>query len=452
MNQPFLNSTRCVISTLTPVHMGSGDDYYPTNYVIDGGWLHHFSEEGLLQAATADERRQLAQLAVFKGKAEEGIKRLQAFIYEKRDRFLAHATHRVPLSDQLDHFYRSRTGKITQREGNGNGRNNQLEIQRCSVNPYDQQPILPGSGIKGATRTALLDGANDGRAPNDFERDPNRKPPRWASDRLQQRLLDYEKIPDDPLRLLKIGDAAYRLPDGLLGLEIRVAVNRKKKRSKSRSQAEDKGLSTLLESLPAHRSRALGCEITFLDSARRAIPGMDNLRELADCCNAFYRPQLERELALLRDLNHADAAWIGAVERLSSGEWCQAFDRKRAFLLRLGRHGGAESNTLNGVRWIWIPQIKKSQDHTNTYWLAADHKDQQHGLLPFGWVLVELGDAGLVETHRFLQERCAADYDRLAEEQRREAEAAARRRELAEQAEVKVRAEREAAAAEQAER
>ena len=71
------------------------------------------------------------------------------------------------------------------------------------------------------------------------------------------------------------------------------------------------------------------------------------------------------------------------------------------FLLRVGRHSGAESVTLNGdrVRNIKIlegkdPVTKKQKfsfdDKTKTLWLAAQSKDQRTDLLPFGWVLVEV--------------------------------------------------------------
>ncbi len=95
MNNAFLNTTRCTISTLSPVHIGCGEDYYPTNYVIDGGLLHHFSEEGLLAALTLPEKKRLAKIAEEQG--DNGIKKLQEFIHGKKDKLQLHATHSVPV-------------------------------------------------------------------------------------------------------------------------------------------------------------------------------------------------------------------------------------------------------------------------------------------------------------------------------------------------------------------
>lgn len=41
MNE-FMKRYELVISTLSPVHIGCGEDYEPTNYVMDGGCLYLF--------------------------------------------------------------------------------------------------------------------------------------------------------------------------------------------------------------------------------------------------------------------------------------------------------------------------------------------------------------------------------------------------------------------------
>ena len=405
MSNAFLNSTRCTISTLSPVHIGCGEDYYPTNYVIDSGFLHHFSEEGLLSALTLPEISGLAKIAEEQG--DNGIKKLQAFIHSKRDKLQLQATHSVPLSEALEKFYQSRIGQTSQREGNGRNINNQLNIARHSFNPYNQIPYLAGSSIKGVIRTALLNALNDGdRLP--FRVDVNREVPRGEGDKLQKRLLAYNTITDDPLRLLKISDASYSHPDNLNAAEIRFAVNRKNKVSKF----EAKGPSQFLECLPAHRSRSLTFDMTFL--ANKNLNYRWTLREICNACNEFFVPQLQRELDMLQQLNYANKKWAQGLEKLLVNELGDAFRNQQAFLLRVGRHGGAESNTLDGVRHIKINQGKgnpaKYLPKPTTIWLAANHKDQQHDLLPFGWVLVEVGDFVLDKTHAFLKAQAAPDY------------------------------------------
>jgi CRISPR-associated protein Csm5 len=127
--------------------------------------------------------------------------------------------------------------------------------------------------------------------------------------------------------------------------------------------------------------------------------------------------------------------------------------RGDVFLLRVGRHSGAESVTLNGVRDIKImegkgPDGRNKSSNSNaakTLWLAAVTKDQSTKLLPFGWVLVELQSIaapimdwpelkGACEPHlanaRALAAKLAANQSKI-EQARRDAEK--KRREEAEQ-------------------
>lgn len=419
----FLNTLNCTISTLSPVHIGCGEDYYPTNYVIDDGLLHHFSEEGLLSALTSAEKIGLSKLS--EEQNEDGIKKLQAFIFDKKDKLQNYATHSVPLSQELEKFYLSRIGKVSQHEGGGKKVNHQLNIARHVFNPYNQTPYFAGSSIKGAIRTALLNALNEGtslqtkldelKIKDKFGKavvvSDKYDVPKNAGNELQKNLLGYQAISDnpakgikgDPLRLLKISDATYSHADNLHSAEIRFAVNRKNKPSKF----EAKGLNQLLECLPAHRSRALTFDLTFLENRF-------SVRDICLACNEFFVPQLEKELEMLQTLNLCNKAWAQGLEKLLANEFADAFREHKAFLLRVGQHGGAESNTLDGVHHIKIkisdkPTKFEYKDKPTTIWLAANYKDEKD-LLPFGWVLVEIGDFKFEKTHDFLKANAANDY------------------------------------------
>jgi len=43
----FTEIVPLVLTPLTPIHIGCGEDFEPTNYVIDGGILHHFEPTSL---------------------------------------------------------------------------------------------------------------------------------------------------------------------------------------------------------------------------------------------------------------------------------------------------------------------------------------------------------------------------------------------------------------------
>lgn len=470
--KPFLQTQTCHISTLTPVHIGCGEDYYPTNYVIDGGYLHYFGELQLVEALSPAELQALAGMAENLS-GQESLRQIQAFIHQKRQSLSPLAQHSIPVADGVARLYEDRIGRTAQREQDGRKISNQLAIQRNSFNPYGQTPYIPGSSFKGAVRTALLETLlkkdtdlfeqakqDINSALNQYDREKRDEWKRAVKtlDRklgqmggaIQQEILDYDfrRLQDDPLRLLKVSDASYRHPDGLNGLEIRYAVNRKRKRSDQPTKA-DQGPPILLECLAAHRSRAFAMPLTIQEGTVRGKLPFRDFGELAARMTCYTFPQFKAELRRLEELGYADRDWLAAIQQLLQGELGQALQNRQAFLLRLGRYGGAEGKTLNGVRRIKIMQgpgkPPKYEPESTTLWLAADDRAQQGGMLPFGWVLVEFDGAALPETHAFLRRNARAAYDRLEGEQRQRAEAARRRVERMEAAQAAQRmAEQEA--------
>ena len=102
---------------------------------------------------------------------------------------------------------------------------------------------------------------------------------------------------------------------------------------------------------------------TFQGEIRLAKSAKFTWAELCDACNAFYLPQLEAELdhAVLGAL--LDPQWKGLITGLLTDEMAALAAARQGFLLRVGRHSGAESVTLDGVRDIKIlgPRVDGKQ-------------------------------------------------------------------------------------------
>ncbi|MBB1125595.1 RAMP superfamily CRISPR-associated protein [Thiospirillum jenense] len=275
------------------------------------------------------------------------------------------------------------------------------------------RPILPGSSLKGAIRTALLDQVNGDAS---LQQVPDRRTGgmrRENNQELQQRLFDYRagQFHLDPMRLVQLGDAADVRSADTLGTEIRYAVNRKrqpvlKDGRELASMAEN--LRQVIECIPPLRPRAFGGLLTLQELGKLTgakLPDPDlrwRLTDIAAACNAFYRPQLDDELAQLASRGYLDTRWAQTVQQILTTHGA-ALAANRAFLLRLGFHSGAESVTLNGVRDIKIMQGKDPKTGktrfeylpvTKTIWLAAHDIQERRELLPFGWVLVETAAVG----------------------------------------------------------
>lgn len=385
------------ITPLSPVHLGTGQDYEPTGYVIEEGTLHAFDALTALAALPANERARLGQMLA--GQPTPGtLRQVQRFFYDNRQALIAVAGHQVQVNPSVEAFYRERVGQVAQHEQGGQQVQNRLEIERTAYNPPTGQAILPGSGLKGAIRTALLNAVNQGDPlPPDLARD------RQKNQRLQERLFGYRmgKLENDPLRLVSLGDAHLSDPQAF-ATQVRFAVNRKKDavfkgNAEVDSQAERQGLYQLLECLPPLIPRVFAGSLIIRDTGGIESPKWPSLRfgfpEIALACNRHYRPLLETERKLLKSRGFLDNDWAQALDQLLAGPIARAMEQNHAFLLRVGRHSGAEAVTLAGVRDIKIMRGPKEQpdwlDHAKTVWLASDERLAKRQLVPFGWLLVE---------------------------------------------------------------
>jgi CRISPR-associated protein Csm5 len=250
---------------------------------------------------------------------------------------------------------------------------NQFTIHRTAYLPHDHRPYIPGSAVKGALRTAYLNTLAQIRKMDT----PKDQKGRWDPRALEHRLLNYQKIPEDPFRLLKVSDF---LPVGEIRTRIIYAVNEKKKVSTFAARgpyqileviepgAEFLGTIALEDFPPALRRLAKIQHFFTWDELRRAA--LD-----------FYRKEKEQEDSHLFELGFSTPA-----QPPGNGQTP----------LRLGRHSGAECVTIAGHRHIKILQARgeppKIQDHATTLWLAADfhQRDKRHQakLRPFGWALL----------------------------------------------------------------
>lgn len=439
-------------STLAPIHIGCDEIYEPSNFVIHDGLLHALDPADLANELTDNERRQLAGLA----ESRDPVGPLQRFFRERAERFSALARHQVAVAPAVADAYQQSAGRPTQRSNDGHATYNVFPMARTAYRPLDNAPYLPGSSLKGSIRTAWLNARNRGEP---LSRDVlaermNR------SRRMQERLLGYQagKFENDPFRHLAVADAHPE--DGITPPPTRIlyAISKKKRPSERIPQELRVYLETLPEALPA----------SFLGQIRLDPRGPFNWNSLCEACNGFYLPQLNAELN--HDIlgNLLDPDWKRLIANLIGGELGELVRNRQGFVLRVGRHSGAESVTLDGVRNIKIlgPRVEgrptsEYRPQTTEKRFATLAKSGGKDLLPFGWLWVESCD----DRHRHLSDSLRSKLaersqpfrddhgDRLIrlEQQACQREAAAAERERQRQAaQAAARAEAEAQAAQAA--
>lgn len=403
---------RLLITPLSPIHIGSGESYEPTNYVIEDDILHEFDTGAAMDALTSADRKKLLEIANGKPGADM-VQAVQRFFHERREVVMAHAVQLVPVLPSVASLYAKRVGQTANKEADGLKVINRLEIDRTGFNRVTRTPILFGSSIKGAMRTALLDSINNGRPARETK----------GLHEFQGRLFQYFDenarprlaMEQDPMRLVQLSDAQVAGDSGMPVTQVRLAVNRKKVLVKDqhgnvrKSQAETRDLCQIFECISEWSYRSFVGQLNLQHVAnipdndgngKRRLPGAAlrfSAAQIAKACNDFYWPVLERECKLMRERAYLEQGWDKSVQQLRSTAM-DRMGRGEVFLLRVGRHSGAESVTLNGVRSIRIIEGRgadgksrsSNSDSPKTLWFAAGEKEQSTNMLPFGWVVVEI--------------------------------------------------------------
>jgi CRISPR-associated protein Csm5 len=140
----FLDVTPLAVTPLTPIHVGCGDEFEPTNYVIDNGQLYHFEPSRL---SLGKEDRRLLMLSTSK-RGDDAIREVQRFFYAKRQQCRQAGRLEVPVAAGVAERYEDRVGQVAQRESGGRVIINLLAIERTAHHPHTGRPYLPGSSLK----------------------------------------------------------------------------------------------------------------------------------------------------------------------------------------------------------------------------------------------------------------------------------------------------------------
>lgn len=391
----FLKTYRLVLTPLSPIHIGCGEDFEPTNYVIDDGVLYGFDPS---RAVLNDVQK--SKLMEVAGKTS--LLAIQRFFRDNAKDFKAQADVLMPVSKGVADAYERNVGRAANVEASGNQVFNRLFIERSMYTGQQSQPYIPGSSFKGAIRTAILDELNQGQRtrPEEMDRRGAAK-----GDVVERRLLKGD-FQTSPLRLLKIADL---MPTQDPMRRVMFAVNRKKKQIiKDGQELQPKGIAARKECILHGQYRAFSADAVLpsLDPHRdsKTTPALElrpvDLKQIAKLSNTYNLIRLRRELSLLDGRGLVNPDWKNSVNELLAGAFGNKLEGGDAFLIRLGRYGGAESKTLSGegVAQIKIMGAKGQQptfeSTTKTVWLAAENETDQKHLFPFGWAIVEIDPQG----------------------------------------------------------
>lgn len=349
-----------VIEILSPVHIGCDEVYEPTGFVVDeaNSRMTAFNPISFVGSLEPSEKQRFSAIC-----AKGSIGSILEIYQFMRGRQAEGRQIRVcpGFVDTYERTLRLQPGN----EKRIKQELNSFLIPRTSFCPSDERCYIPGSAVKGAVRTAYL---NLMQARNPSGRRYNMK----AEPQLQKDLIGFSGIPDDPFRLVKVSDF---MPVGDVKTAVVFCVNEKKQASNTGAR----GIPQLLEIIePGSLFRGT---ISVTDppegsGIRRPV----TMEALLEGIRMFFKKEKQRE--------DGELARIGIIPFAIPPS-------EEGWLLRCGRHSGAESITVEGHRSIMI-MGKKNTDKkflsgATTVWLTSpvSRPKLKSSLLPMGWVRLE---------------------------------------------------------------
>lgn len=407
----FMKKYKLKITVLSPVHIGASTDLEPTEYVIYSekgeatstpqkeeeafivcecghknpidawcceicgedlpkrvapvrqttaqavadSYLYTFTPGQLSEALPQNKKTEL--LNIVKRDDSNVLRDLQKFFRNNAETIAAKATKRAQVAFSIAKTY------------NEMKTDNRFYIERQISDPVTGLPYIPGSSIKGAIRTALMSAKNKFSALNrqGFIRYNDKKgrneAVKDAGSIAEKQLYGYDSAPaqgaPDPFKALKLCDA---VSDSDLLMKICPAQRTGKKSN----------IPSNIEVIPENASFV--SSLSIMQDVKPVNFG-ETIETIRAACNDFYLDVLRNEIR--KKWNENIDAHIKALEEKAAAS--------NAFILNLGKNGGAESKTIKGLRIIENRQQHTLMEHSGTYWFANDGRER----LPFGWCVVE---------------------------------------------------------------
>jgi CRISPR-associated protein Csm5 len=387
-----MTSYRFTAQALTPIHVGCGCEIEPTEFLLHENRLVHFNPAQVLNDLPMEELNRYLQLL-----DRADLKAMQTFL----------KTHFDPGRHGIAHVDASKTFR-SEFELKARRPDNQFRVDLMPRNPHSGQVYLPGSGIKGAIRTAVV---NYYANLDTNTRDPVHKAvkdthnirekgktleeaalnrPQRQTEKDIFRLIDLEDV-HLPLSSTRIDRAANFNPQKPGAEKIAIWVERIKSRCDGVNQAP---------SFPV--TLHLDTQVMNHKLVRPHLGRTLDLDLILDACNKFFWKRMLAEGDKFDGKLTSGAGWKALYDLFPKGKtpdgeivviepskpyWCT--DKRKRMLLRMGRFSHFESLSVDELRQGFNIQAKRPISDMGSTRIRCLMEDEGPPM-PFGWLLLTL--------------------------------------------------------------
>lgn len=339
------------VEALTPVHIGSGEDFSPLEYILRQSGESEFE---VLLIDTASWLSDCASDPKIARALDTGDMAALRALLNASTRSGEFALAKIPVNSV-------RIGKeLLQKR---NRIENRAEIMTFARNPFTHMPFIPASSLKGAISTAIINyviGQHSGLAQK------LRNAPREYKIFLEK---IFGKINEHAMKALRIADIP--LPPGMTSIRGAIGCHLSPEKQLPKTPCE------ALNPVAVNSFRITG-SLRITDGNGFPAIRLRNTSpitapELANICNQFFRQKFKAEYDKFYTKSHFQPvreSLESIVSRIDS------LDDKNEILLRVGRYSHIECMTISG------PPLDRPKGDGKSRTLAD-------GQIPFGWVLLK---------------------------------------------------------------
>lgn len=326
---------------VTPIHIGSGEEIDPFDYIVKQARLYRISIEKLIASMHPSEIREMESVI------DSGdLIKLRTHIaqYPDLEKLSLFSTAVTPIVEAM---YGS----------NLENQDNQMLINMFLRSA--EKPLVPGSSVKGAIRTAFLSTeANSKKIP--FPKDYN------DIKFFESNLLEYRDAKNDPFRTVRLRDSFLKDEDTIVRQIINVKIDGSHIENNIPMTHEVSNSTITGKSVMFKNILSVDELINSTGYIKRKI----GLEDIISSCRKFYRDKMEYEHFKF---------YKGHKSESVSEMLCNTSLNDNEAFIRLGRFSGVESVTLDKYRNPNPPGKRK---------VWGTSRNLVEGIYPMGWVKV----------------------------------------------------------------
>jgi len=367
---------RLKLTALSPLHIGSGKVYEPTNFIMDEGILYGFRDEDFY--SNLPDIKKEAFMRILNENKPDSFVRIHEFVKKNKNVVKEIATSMVSVAEGLQKEYDNKVGKISQIEAKNQKVFNKFEIQRIQrkqvkteAGIYADTGYIVGSALKGSISTAYQELIYKKEGFKAVE---------------QKFQAKGKEIANNLFKAFKVSDSIVKKVNTKVGF----ALNKERFEYDFHNPNANVKLSTYIEVIEPKSEFMVDINHGSLD-----------IKEILESCTSHYMPIFR---SLFLDKVNGKSEYINQYLSTDFYESHRHFELKpNQYLLRVGKHCGARSVTIDGVREIKSklsgggkhrkPNKFEYREDETTTWLFGEKSSSNSGLLPFGWVLAEISEA-----------------------------------------------------------